>query len=219
MENVKEVPVDKPEDEGHEYPGEARLSDVPRIVSNPLPFGFEWSGWDASSKTDKDGKTFPGGLTLLRKDFKVLPKVISASKFGRYFGESKLVDAYNGTSGRVTSQEIGRSMLLDSWSDHRAVKVTEAVVRPEVVKRHLLGIRAKGGGGGSRKVWVVNGVTYATEADAIAASKFVPKIFLAMDGTQHKTALEAKQATVSFLMSVHKMTNEQAVALVASMPE
>lgn len=219
MENDKQLPAEKPEDEGHEYPGAARLKDVPRIVSNPLEFGFEWSGWDASSKTDKDGKLFPGGLTVLRKDFKVLPKVVSAGKFGKFFGESKLVDAYNGTSGRVTSQEIGRSLLLDSWNDHHAAKVTEAVARVEVVKRHLLGLRAKGGGGGQRKVWIVNGVSFFTEADAIAESKRQGQKFVAMDGSVHTTALAAKQQTVSFLMEIHKMTHEQAVALVSNMPE
>lgn len=200
------------------YPGEATLEMVDDIIRNPVRYGLDWDGWNASSKTDKDGKVFPAGLTVLRKDFKVLPKVIDAKRFGRYFGDKKLVDAYNGTSGRVTSQEIARSLLLEHWNEQRAAKVTEYMARVEVVKRHLLEQRAKGGGGGTRKHWIVNGVTYLSEADAIAASKVAPKVYAAMDGSEHKTPLEAKQATVAYLMS-KGMTNEQAVALVANMPE
>lgn len=201
-----------------EYPGSATLEMVDDIIKNPGKFGFEWSAWDASSRQDKDGKDFPAGLTVLRKDCSCLPKAKDAKLFGKYFGEHKLLEGYNGTSGRVKAQEIGRSELLEHWNEQRAAKVSEYHLRREVVIRHLLEQRKPGSGGGTRKHWIVNGVVYLSEADAIAASKVAPKIYLDMAGKEHKTPLEVKQANYAILRA-SGVSEEIAKNMIAAMPE
>lgn len=201
-----------------EYPGAATLEMVDEIIRNPRKFGFEWDSWNASSKQDKDGKDFPGGLTVLRKDASCLPKVVDAKLFGKYFGDQKLIDGYNGTSGRVKSQEKARNLLLEHWGEQRAAKVSEYMLRKEVTIYHLLEQRKPGSGGGVRKHWVVNGVVFYNEADAIAESKRAAKVYLDMRGVEHKTPLEAKQANVA-IMVAGGMTPEMAANMVAGMPD
>lgn len=205
------------EQESQTFSGLATDKDVDNIVRDPESYGFVWDKWDAQSRTDKNGNSF-GSLLTLRKDSATLPKIVDAELFARSFGWDKLVKAYNGTSGRVDAQGVTRTLLLAEWSKDRARNVTESFIRAEVVKRVLLGMRAKGGGGGSRKVWVVNGVTYATEEAALEASKSARR-FTALDGTEHKTGLEAKQASVAYLVTEKGLSHEMAMGIVANMPE
>jgi hypothetical protein len=202
--------------------GFATENDVARMVSSPEDFGFEWDAWDAASKTDKEGKTFPSGLVVLRKAFAVIPKITDAEKFQRAFGWASLVKAYNGTSGRVDAQGVARSMLLAEWDKQHAKNVTTNAVRAEVSKRVLLGIRAKGGGGTVKRYVDLDGTAWATAEEAAESNKRIHAKTVkhkALDGQEYATALEAKQASVAFLVTEQGMPHEVALKVVANMPE
>ena len=204
------------------FPGTATDKDVDKIVNYPTDYGFKWNDtWDAASQTDKDGKRF-GALVVLREKCATIPEVTDVKLFAESFGWQQLTDAYNGTSGRVKAQGISRELLLAEWDKQHAKNVSEKHIRSEVVKRVLLGMRAKGGGGGARAYYVVNGVKYANEADAIAASK-VKVTYKGLDGKEYATGLEAKQASVAYLTHEDRgearMAPAIAAMVVANMPE
>lgn len=205
------------------FSGTATDNDVARMVSHPEDFGFVWDdSWDAASKTDKDGKPFAGGLTTLRKAFAVIPKITDAQKFVVAFGWESVTKAYNGTSGRVDAQGVARGMLLAEWSKQHAKNVTTNDVRAEVARRVLLGMRAKGGGGATKRYVDLDGVAWATMDEATAANKAIQAKtvkYKGLDGNEYPTPLEAKQASVAYLVTEQGMSHEMAVRIVANMPE
>lgn len=193
------------------------------IIENPEKYGLEWSSWDVAAVKDKDGNYFAGGKAkVFREKFNVLPKVANGPKFVKSFGMSALVEAYNGTSGRVDAQGVVRTMFVSMWYVDKGASITEHSARVQVVRRVLLGEKAKGGGGGG--AWYVDmlGNKFRTMEEVTNANKAHAersRTWKGMDQVEYKTPLEAKQASVVFLVEVGKLTQEQALALVANMPE
>lgn len=200
----------------------ATEAEVMDIVKNPSKYGFTWDAWDVAAVKDKDGQYFAGGKALtFREKFAALPKVLDGPKFAKSFGWSALVDAYNGTSGRVDAQQVVRSMFVGMWYVDKGKSITEETARVQVVRRVLLGEKGKGGGGGGQ--WFVDnmGNKFRTLDEAMNANKAHAersRTFRGMDQVEYKTPLEAKQASVDFLMR-GGLTQAQATALVANMPE
>jgi hypothetical protein len=196
---------------------------VSDIIDNPSNYGLDaWSAWDASAYKDKDGNYFAGGKALVfREKFAVLPKVKDGQKFVRSFGWPALVEAYNGTSGRVDAQGVVRSMFVAAWYVDKGKSITLRAALIQVVRRTLLGEKAKGGGGGGQ--WYVDnmGNKFRTVEEVTNANKAHAertRTFRGMDQVEYKTALEAKQASVAFL-TASGVAPDVAIKLVANMPE
>lgn len=182
-------------------PGTATDSDVQDIVSHPESFGLDWdTSWDAASDTDREGKRFGTRLTL-RKSVP-LPMVVETAEgvaeFVKAFGPTITAKAINGTSMRVAAQGIARTMLLAAWDKDRAKSVTNDDIRAEVVRRVLLGQRGKGGGGARTKYVGPDGKVYASAEEASKAQ--APRTWKGLDGKDYPTLLEAKQASVGYLV-------------------
>ena len=207
-----------------ESTGFATEKDVDHIVRNPRDYGFDWDdSWSVASETDVHGKKFATGKVTMVKNFAVIPKVTDGRTFVDAFGWESLEEAYNETSGRVKAQGIVRTMVVAEWYKDHAKAITLYVARVEVVKRVLLRIRAKGGGGGGRWFVDLEGNQFRTMDEVLASNKRIGekfRTFPGMDGVQYKTALEARQASVAWLMAAPRnMSHEMAVQLVANMPE
>jgi hypothetical protein len=202
--------------------GTATEADLDRIIKAPATFGFKWIHEPISAIKDNAGNLLANGSKVeLRKDaprIRLLETQEAIEAFGKAFGWALLAKAYNGTSGDVQAEGIARSELLKKWHTDRAKSVSMYDLQAEIVKRCLLGQRAKGGGGGGTRYVGTDGVSYKTEAEAVAASKQAakPATFKGLDGVEYPTQLEAKQASVAFL--VDKGTpSEIAIAAVANM--
>jgi hypothetical protein len=196
---------------------------VADIIDNPSKYGLAaWSAWDVSAYKDKDGNYFAGGKAFtFREKFAVLPKVDDGAKFVKAFGWAALVEAYNGTSGRVDAQGVVRTMFLNTWYVDKGKSITQRTALEQVVRRTLLGEKAKGGGGGGQ--WYVDNMgnkfrTLEEVQNANKAHAERSRTFRGMDQAEYKTALEAKQASVAFLVA-SGVANDVALKLVANMPE
>jgi hypothetical protein len=205
-------------------PGELASDElVENIIAYPGKYGLDgWAAWNVSAEKDKDGNLLNGGKVLvMREKFAVLPKVNNGQLFVKYFGWAALVDAYNGTSGRVDAQGVVRRMFLALWYVDKGKSITQHTALVQVVRRVLLGEEAKGGGGGGQWFADMMGNKFRTleevmQANAAHAER--NKTYRGMDQVEYKTALEAKQASVAFL-TASGVAADVAIKLVANMPE
>lgn len=215
---------DETKKEPKEWLGGTATEDmVADIVANPEAYGFTWKEEPISAKNDKDGKLLaPDGKKMVLRANAPRPYLPETQEhvaaFFAAFGPSVLARSANGTSVDVAAEDIIRRELLAEWGKDRARSVSNNDLKTEIVKRVLLGKRAAGGGG-SRTKWVVNGVVYTSEADAIAASAAAAaQTYKGLDGKEYPTALEAKQASVAHLVD-QGFPQELALKAVAGMAE
>lgn len=214
---------DETKKEPKEWLGGTATEDmVADIVANPEAYGFTWKEEPISAKNDKDGKLLaPDGKKMVLRANAPRPYLPETQEhvaaFFAAFGPSVLARSANGTSVDVAAEDIIRRELLAEWNKDRARSVSNTDLKTEIVKRVLLGKRAAGGGG-SRTRWVYNGVIYATEAEALEASKAPTQTYKGLDGKEYPTALEAKQASVAHLVD-QGFPQDLALKAVAGMAE
>lgn len=180
---------------------EVAESDIQEIVAFPERFGFSWRYEPISAVKDKQGNWLNGGKKLVLRGNAPRPYVEpeDVPLFRASFGNEIVAKALNGTSIDVAAEDVLRRELLNQWQTQRAKNVTNDDLKEAVVRSVLFGQRARGGGG-ARKVWIVDGVAYTDEATALEASKAKPETFPDMRGNQHPSKLEADQANIAILV-------------------
>lgn len=180
---------------------EVEESDIQEIIAFPERFGFSWKYEPISAVKDKQGNWLNGGKKLVLRGNAPRPYVEpdDVPLFRACFGNEIIAKAINGTSIDVAAEDVLRRELLNQWQTQRAKNVTNDDLKEAIVRSVLFGQRARGSGG-SRKVWIVDGVAYVDEASAMEASKAKPETFADMRGNQHPSKLEADQANIAILV-------------------
>lgn len=196
---------------------EVTENDIMDIVANPHNYGFTWSYEPISAVKDKGGNWLNGGKKLVLRTNAPRPYVEpeDVPLFRSCFGDEIIAKALNGTSIDVAAEDVIRREILAKWTEQRAKNVTNDDLKEAIVRSVLFGQRARGSGG-SRKVWIVDGVAYTDEATAMEASKAKPETFPDMRGNQHPSKLEADQANIAILVD-SGMSYELALKAISGM--
>lgn len=170
------------------------------IVAHPEKYGFEWRYiWTPAKGTGKDKVLMRGEVPA------PLPFVVNAELFAKSFGGQILIDAFNGTSGRVEAQDVVRSEI------EKNRKITDSDLMRAIVRSVLFAIRRAGGGGGNRTVYVdpTTGKQYKSLEDLKAAQ--APQKYKDIQGNEHETLRDAQASSINHIMqAVPGMTLEMA---------
>lgn len=171
--------------------GTAKLDEIESIVANPEKYGFEWRyTWIPARGTGKD-KVYLRGETPAP-----LPFVVDSVKVQECFGGQILTDSFNGSSGKVESQEVVRSEI------EKNRKISDTDIMRAIVRSVFFAIRRAGGGGGTRTVFVdpLTGKQYKSLDDLKAAQ--VPAKYKDIRGIEHDTLLASQQANIGYMTEI-----------------